>query len=154
MLSLKEQLELAILIATEAHKGQKDKGGNDYIKHPKAVAERVDTTTRKIVAWLHDVVEDTPITLEELRKKGFSERILQSIDAVTRRSNENRKQFIKRASLDADGIDVKIADIEENSDLSRIPNPTEKDIARTERYQLELKLLRTAKSLIEANNEQ
>lgn len=132
----------AIEIATEAHKGQVDKGGHPYIEHPLAVMERVELVEEKIVAVLHDVLEDTQWTEEELRLEGFPDSIIDGVKSVTRLESETYEAFVQRAANDPIGIEVKIADIEENMDLSRIPNPTEKDIQRIEkRYKRALKLL-------------
>jgi plasmid maintenance system antidote protein VapI len=143
--TLAELLNKAMNIAIEAHKGVTDKGGNPYILHPDAVASRVKTIKQKIVAWLHDVVEDTKTTFDDLRKEGFPEDIIQAIVAVTRRENESYAEFCIRASENEIAIDVKIADIKENLDFSRLVNPTEEDIRKFEsravRYQKALKML-------------
>jgi len=145
ILSLAELLDKAIIIATVAHKGQTDKGGNPYILHPMAVASRVKTIKQKIVAWLHDVPEDTSVTIEELRKEGFHEDILEALISLTRRSDETYSEFCQRASENELGIEVKIADIKENLDFSRLTNPTKEEIAsfysRSARYQNALRFL-------------
>lgn len=142
MEELQGLLEKAILIATKAHAGQVDKGGNPYILHPLAVMQRVKTLKEKIVAVLHDVLEDTTVTKEDLLMEGFPEDIVAAVIGVTRQKGESRKQFIRRASLNPISKEVKIADIEENLDLTRIPNPTEKDYRRIEMYKKELEFLR------------
>jgi GTP diphosphokinase / guanosine-3',5'-bis(diphosphate) 3'-diphosphatase len=142
MEKLQVLLEKAILIATKAHAGQVDKGGNPYILHPLAVMQRVKTLKAKIVAVLHDVLEDTTVTKEDLLMEGFPEDIVAAVIGVTRQKGESRKQFIRRASLNPISKEVKIADIEENMDLTRIPNPTEKDYRRIEMYKKELEFLR------------
>ena len=132
-------LEKAIIIATKAHAGQEDKGGNPYILHPLAVAARLKSIDEKIVAILHDVVEDTPVTFEELRQEGFEEKHIRGIDSVTRREGETYSEFVDRAKKDPLGNPVKQADMMENKDISRIPNPTEQDFKRSNRYEKELK---------------
>lgn len=134
-------LEKAIILASENHKGQKDKGGNPYILLPLAVMNRVHAIDEKIVAALHDVVEDTDITFDDLRHVGFFENIISAIDSLTRRNNETYMEFIIRCNDNSLAKTVKIADIEENMDLSRIPNPTEQDYSRLKRYDKALKLL-------------
>jgi (p)ppGpp synthase/HD superfamily hydrolase len=129
-------LKRAIEIAEAAHAGQKDKGGNPYIGHPMRVMHAVDLEEEKIVAILHDVVEDTHWTLEKLRKEGFSETVLAAIDSVTKRKEqcETYDEFVKRAASNPIGRKVKLADLRDNSDISRIPNPTPEDYKRIEKY--------------------
>ncbi|MED2737209.1 HD domain-containing protein [Bacillus toyonensis] len=121
-MSLQNLLEKALVIAIECHKGQTDKGGNPYILHPLAVASRVHKLEEKIVAILHDVVEDTHMTFDRLRELGFPEYIVSAIDSVTRRDGETYDEFLFRSSLNRIGKVVKIADILENSNFDRIPN--------------------------------
>ncbi len=136
--TLSDLLDKAIIIATTAHKGQLDKGGNPYILHPIAVASRVKTIKQKIVAWLHDVLEDTMVTIEDLKNEGFPEDILSAVVALTRKKEETYTEFCERVSENDLAIDVKIADIQENLDFSRFTNPTEQDIeqyiSRSKRY--------------------
>lgn len=143
--TLAELLNKAMMIAIEAHKGMNDKGGNPYILHPDAVASRVKPIKQKIVAWLHDVVEDSELRFDDLRKEGFPEDIIEALMAVTRREGETYAEFCERASENEIAIDVKIADIRENLDFSRIPNPTEEDVkqfeSRAKRYRTALKML-------------
>ena len=141
-MSLSEELlELAIELAERYHKGQFDKGGNPYINHPLAVMNRLDTVEEKMVGVLHDIVEDTEVTFDDLRGYGFSEKIIAGIDSVTRREGEPREAFIYRAKLNELGRSVKVADLKENSNLSRIPDPQEKDYRRREMYQREIRIL-------------
>lgn len=142
MLNLLEKLlEKAIGLAKEKHKDQVDKGGNPYIEHPIAVMNRLKTTEQKIVGVLHDVVEDTDVTLDDLRNDGYPEFIVLGVDSVTRRDGETRAAFINRAKQNELGRPVKIEDLNENSDLTRIPNPQEKDYKRVEMYQREIEYL-------------
>ena len=134
-------LELAIELARKHHKDQLDKGGNPYINHPLAVMNRLDTVEEKIVGVLHDIVEDTEVTFDDLREYGFSEEIIAGVDSVTRREGEPRGAFIYRAKQNDLGRTVKIADLKENSNLSRIPNPQEKDYKRLEKYKKEISIL-------------
>lgn len=139
-------LELAIKVATEAHKGQKDKGGNPYIEHPKAVAARVDNLEHKIVAYLHDVVEDTEITLDDLAEMGFTNRIVNSVRLLTKTDKLTYEEYLKRLKADDSAQHVKIADLRHNMDLSRIPEPTEKDYKRIEKYKRSLEFLESSRS--------
>ena len=135
-------LEKAIQIAVTAHSGAKDKGGKPYILHPINVMMRVEKEDEKIVAILHDVVEDTDWTFDALREEGFSEIIIEALKSVTKHNeNEDYEEFVKR-SLDNDiGRIVKIADLKENLDISRIGDLNEKDILRINKYKKALKVL-------------
>src|SRR4051812_31424399 len=116
-------LERAIAIAAEAHAGQVDKAGAPYILHPLRVMLSVETTDERIVAVLHDVVEDCPgWTAERLRDEGFSTAVLRGVDAVTKRDGESYESFVVRAAADPLGRAVKIADLRDNMDLRRIAN--------------------------------
>lgn len=127
-------LEKAIIIATNAHKGQLDKGGSPYILHPLRLMFAMHNETEKICAVLHDVIEDTEITLDYLRTEGFSEEVLYALDSLTRRSNETYDEFISRIINNNIASHVKLADLSDNMDLSRIKNPTQKDYERIEKY--------------------
>jgi (p)ppGpp synthase/HD superfamily hydrolase len=127
-------LERAIAIAAKAHEGQVDKAGAPYILHPLRVMFRVAATEERIAAVLHDVIEDTDITLEMLKAEGFPGTVLRAIDSLTRRPGENYEAFVARAAADPIGRAVKLADLEDNSDLSRISAPTKKDYERVEKY--------------------
>ncbi len=128
-------LEKAILIATKAHAGQIDKGGQVYILHPLAVMSRVTSVDAKIVAVLHDVIEDTMITSEVLETEGFPIHIREAILAVTRRANETYDAFIERIAQNCLAVEVKLADLEENMNLDRIPQASAKDKERITKYQ-------------------
>lgn len=127
-------LEKAIMIAAEAHAGQIDKGGQTYILHPLAVMSRVSSTDAKIVAVLHDVIEDTPITVEDLKKEGFPIHIREAILAVTRTEDESYETFIERIAQNELAVEVKLADLEENMKLDRILKVTQKDKDRIVKY--------------------
>jgi hypothetical protein len=134
-------IERAIKIAAEAHTGQVDKAGAPYILHPLRVMLRMQTNEERIVAVLHDVVEDSQWSLGLLRAEGFSEQVLRAIDSVTRRDSETYEEFVHRAGLDPIGRSVKLADLEDNCDLGRIAAPTEKDRARLDKYRRAIKQL-------------
>ena len=127
-------LERAIAVAVAAHAGQIDKASRPYILHPLRVMLALDTTDDQIVGVLHDVVEDTEVTLDRLRADGFSEAILAALDSVTKREGEGYPAFVLRAAANPIGRKVKLADLHDNSDLSRIAHPTQKDHARLARY--------------------
>ena len=135
-------LERAIQIAVTAHAGVKDRGGKAYILHPLNVMMRVDTDEEKIVAVLHDVVEDTDWTFEGLRDEGFSEIIIEALETVTKKSeNEDYEKFILRSRGNEIGRKVKTADLRENLDVTRIGDLVEKDIQRINKYKRALKTL-------------
>lgn len=140
-------IQKALNIAINAHKGVVDKGGVDYVFHPITVALECKTDDEKIVALLHDVVEDTPVTLDDLRKD-FPEYIVEAVDAVTRRKPQEqygaaRWDYIKRCKANPIARVVKIADLEHNSDLSRIPNPSDSFKKRVlEEYPAEIEFLK------------
>ena len=129
-------LKKAISLAEKAHQGQVDKGGHPYILHPKRVAERCEPEEEKIVAMLHDVMEDTDYTADDLRKEGFSEEIITALFCLTHQEGEGYMEYIERICENSLAVRVKYADLQDNMDLSRIPDPTEKDLARLEKYKL------------------
>jgi GTP diphosphokinase / guanosine-3',5'-bis(diphosphate) 3'-diphosphatase len=127
-------LERAIAIAAEAHSGQLDKAGQPYILHPLKVMLRMHANDERIAAVLHDVVEDTAVGFSELRNAGFSEAILDAVDALTKREGESRMDAAIRAKRNPISRAVKLSDNAENLDISRIANPSEKDYARLAEY--------------------
>ena len=127
-------LERALQIATRAHAGQTDKAGAAYVFHPIRVACRCLTTEEKVVALLHDVIEDTDVTPEYLLAEGFPQTIVDSILSVTRKEQESYEEFIKRCQLDKLGRIVKLHDLEDNMDISRLPSLHEKDLLRLNKY--------------------
>jgi len=138
-----QTLERAIAIAATAHAGQVDKGGAPYILHPLKVMLRMSSLEERIVAVLHDVVEDCGISLEDLRMEGFSEAILSAIESVTKVPGESYEDFVERAAQNPIGRVVKLADLEENSDLSRIASPSWEDLERVEKYRRAIGRLRS-----------
>ena len=127
-------LDKAIRIAATAHEGQTDQGGQPHLLHPLRVMFLFRKETEKICAVLHDVFEDTDITIEYLRKEGFSEEVLIALNALTRRENESYDDFIGRVIENKTACKVKLADLSDNMDLSRISNPTREDYNRIEKY--------------------
>jgi len=127
-------LERAIEIAARAHAGQVDKAGAPYVLHPIRVMLRVRSPIERMVAVLHDVVEDTDVTIAELEREGFPEEVIAAVEALTRRSSETYEEFVARAAQHPIAKRVKCADLDDNLDPARIANPTERDSERTERY--------------------
>ena len=135
-------LEHAIALAAMAHKGQADKDGAPYIFHPLRMMLSLSDPAERIVAVLHDVVEDTEWTLDGLRAEGFSEPIIAAIEAVTKREGESYEEFIRRSGANAIGRRVKLADLADNSDVTRLgPVISERDHARLEKYRKAIEAL-------------
>jgi (p)ppGpp synthase/HD superfamily hydrolase len=153
-------LQRAIEIAVEAHRGQVDKAGNLYVLHPLRVMMSLDTEDEKIVGVLHDVVEDCEgWTWDRLRSKGFSDKIIDALQSVSKAPEEEAEfkrlkkagseesvrdhyfAFIKRAAANEIGRKVKAADITDNLDISRINSPSHEDILRLKRYEQALRVL-------------
>ena len=132
--SLQALLERAIAIAEKQHAGQVDKAGRPYMEHPLRVMKTMSSDAERIVAILHDVIEDTDFTLDQLAAEGFPGYILEALDSVTRRDGETYEAFVARAGTNPIGRRVKYADLQDNADLSRIAAPTAADVARTEKY--------------------
>ncbi len=128
-------LERAIQIATEAHKGQFDKAGREYIGHPIRVMEMGKTEDEKIVGVLHDVIEDTDWTFERLEAEGFSQEVINALRCVTKTSeNENYDDFIDRVKKNPLAAAVKINDLTDNMDIRRLPYLSDKDVKRLKKY--------------------
>lgn len=140
-------LDRAVALAVEKHAGQLDKGGAPYILHPLRVMLAVSGEYECMAAVLHDVVEDCGVTIDELRDRGLPEPVVEAVEALTKRPDEHGAEryfeFVERAGQNDIARAVKLADLTDNMDLSRIALPTERDFARVERY-------RKAKKLLEA----
>jgi (p)ppGpp synthase/HD superfamily hydrolase len=134
-------LDLAIKIAEKAHQGQFDKANQPYILHPLMVMAQMDDFESKIVAVLHDAIEDSDLTITELSQQGFPELITEAIAAITKLDSELYDDYLLRVMGNAIALKVKIADVKHNMDISRIANPTVKDFQRLEKYQKVLKQL-------------
>ena len=129
-----ELYDLALRIAIPAHEGQKDKSGQDYIMHPIRVAERCKNPKAKIVALLHDTIEDTDVTTDYLHQQGFPEEIIEGVLSVTKREGETHEDFVSRAAQNPIGREVKLADLEDNMDIRRLKEITDKDVERLRKY--------------------
>lgn len=139
-------LEDAILLATTLHRGQVDKAGAPYILHPLRVMldPIITSESERIVAVLHDVMEDCDITFEKLVEMGYSEEVVDALRFLTKLPEEEGKYFDFIGRINAGPVlarRVKIADLRDNSNLSRIPNPTEADYARQKKYLRALQIL-------------
>jgi (p)ppGpp synthase/HD superfamily hydrolase len=127
-------LEVAIQIAVQAHAGQKEKNGQPYILHPLRVMGRVQSEAEKIVALLHDVIEDTAWTPAQLKERGFPPHILRALDCVTKRDGEDYLDFVARSASNPIALRVKLADLEDNMDIRRLPKIMPRDQKRLSRY--------------------
>jgi (p)ppGpp synthase/HD superfamily hydrolase len=134
-------IEDALQLALNAHRGQKDKFDMPYILHPLRVMAKQTSDETRIVALLHDVVEDSATTLEDLRQMGYSEAIIAAVDALTHRDDEDYFDQIRRAKNNLLARPVKQADLEDNMDIRRIPTITPKDAERLARYREAYKLI-------------
>ncbi len=137
------RIERALERALAAHRGQRDRAGAPYILHPLHLMSRVgDDADAMVVALLHDVVEDSPLTLDTLRMDGFPAFIVEAVDALTRREGEAYTAFIERAGRNPLARRVKLADIEHNMDLRRLDVLHARDVERLERYHAAYRYLR------------
>lgn len=141
---MSEMLSKAILIATNAHAGQFDKGGSPYIMHCIKVTHYTHSTDPEIlaIAMLHDVIEDTDVTYKDFRVFGMSERVIEGVRALTKVPGESYEGYKARVKMNPDSRIVKMADLRHNCDIRRLKDVTQKDIARVAKYHkfyLELK---------------
>ncbi len=138
---MNEMLEKAIELANTIHKGQYDRGGTDYIKHLEYVASGFDSVDEKIVAYLHDAIEDTDLTVDYLFSLGFEKFIVEAILAITKVKDESYFDYLLRVKNNELARKVKISDIKHNMNLSRLKSVSEEDIKRVEKYKNALRFL-------------
>ena len=139
-------VDLALSIARRAHEGQLDKAGVDYIEHPIYVASQVDTEEEKAVALLHDVLEDSPITAEELLIAGLPEEIVTAVKVLTKKPMQDYQVYLETVKKNSLARVVKLADLKHNSDLSRLTSITEKDRERLKKYKKSIDFLSRQKT--------
>lgn len=132
-----EMLAKMLLIATNAHAGQFDKGGTPYILHPLKVMHYLKTDDEELqcIALGHDVIEDTDVTYKDLREAGISERVIEGIDALTKRLGETYEDYKERVYANRDAMKVKLCDLRHNTDIRRLKGVREKDLERMAKYQ-------------------
>ncbi len=135
------ELDKAIAIACKAHEGQVDKAGQPYILHPLRLMLLIINQNERITAVLHDVVEDSDVSLKDLKAEGFSEDILEAINCLSKKTGENYDDFILRISKNDLASAVKIEDIKDNLDVTRIDNLSDEDLTRIKKYHRALKFL-------------
>lgn len=134
-------LEKAIILATQAHAGQLDTDGTPYIFHPLRLMLAVHTPEQQMAAVLHDTLEHTAISLQELSEAGFPECVLEAVQILTRPEDEPRLSAARRAMQHPVAYAVKLADVRDNMDMLRIPQPTAQDHERQKEYQQVLYML-------------
>lgn len=129
-------LSAAIHVATNSHHGQFDKGGNPYILHPFAVMGLLETVDEELqcMALLHDVVEDTRITYQELRDAGMSDRVLEAVKVLTKQRGQSYEEYKTAVFSSKDAMIVKMADLTHNTDIRRLKGVSQKDIERMTKY--------------------
>lgn len=127
-------LAIAIALAAEGFKNKFDKAGEPYILHCLRVMDRMDTEEEKIVAVLHDTVEDGVCTIKDLEKLEFSSRIVYSIHLLTHKKEDTYSEYIRKVSTDVLATKVKLSDLRDNSDITRLKGLTKKDFDRIEKY--------------------
>ena len=131
-----EMLDKMLVIVTNAHHGQFDKGGRPYILHPLRVMSflKEDDEELQCIALGHDVIEDTSVTYEDLRAAGISERVIVGIEALTKQKGYSYDDYKKQVFANVDAMRVKLCDLRHNTDIRRLKGVTEKDIARMAKY--------------------
>lgn len=127
-------VDIALSIATQAHEGQLDKAGIEYIKHPIYVANQVKSEKEKAVALLHDVLEDSPVSAEELLIAGLPEEVVTAVKVLTKKPMQDYQAYLETVKKNSLARVVKLADLKHNSDLSRLTSITEKDRERLKKY--------------------
>lgn len=127
----------ALQIATEAHFNTYDKGGHSYILHPLRIAMRLRTHDEELmsIAVMHDTIEDSTVTFEDLANFGFSERVINALRLLTHQKGQSYDQYIDAMRGNIDALKIKREDLRDNSDITRLKGVTEKDIRRMEKYQ-------------------
>lgn len=140
--------KLAQTLARTYHKGQYDKGGKPYIGHIETVVSNLGSGASeeaKQVAWLHDTIEDTNLTFNDLKIFGFSSRVISAIDTMTKRSHDpaDYKAYLDKVKANPLSRQVKIADLKHNSDISRLQNPSPVDLERMKKYKFTMKYLKS-----------
>ncbi len=140
-------LNMMLVLATNKHSGQFDRGGNPYILHPLRVMYQLKTDDEELncIALGHDLVEDTDVTYKQLKDMGFTDRIIAGIRALTKLPGEDYDDAMLRITSNKDSIKVKIQDVRHNSDIRRLKGITEKDVARIAKYH---KMFMTLKEIV------
>ena len=132
-----EMLGKMLLIATNAHAGQFDRGGAPYILHPLKVMHYLKSEDEELqcIALGHDVIEDTDVTFKDLRDAGISARVINGIAALTKMPGETYEEYKAKVFMNPDSMRVKMADLRHNTDIRRLKGVTDKDLERIAKYQ-------------------
>lgn len=144
---MSELLNKVAEFCKKAHEGQYDRGGNPYYLHPQSVALMGTTENEKIVGFLHDVIEDTDYTLDDLKALGINEECLEAIKVLTHDKNIPYEEYIKNIKKCKLARKVKINDLTNNMDLSRLKEITPKDLERVEKYKKYLNYLNNSSNM-------
>ena len=136
-----EMTKKALKLCFEAHKEQIDKSGMPYVFHPFHLAEQMQDEESTIVALLHDVVEDTDYTLDDLRKVGFDDSVLVAINLMTYEDGVPYMDYVEQIKTNPIAKIVKLADLRHNSDMTRLDVVTPRNQERAEKYLAAIKLL-------------
>ena len=131
----------ALALCFQAHKDQLDKGGMPYVFHPFHLAEQMTDEDTTVLALLHDVVEDTPYTLDDLARMGFSLRVLEALALMTHDPAIPYMDYVAKIKANPLARAVKLADLRHNSDLSRLDSPNPRVLMRAEKYRQAIALL-------------
>ncbi|MDA7949798.1 MAG: GTP pyrophosphokinase, partial [Hyphomicrobiaceae bacterium] len=129
------------MLAARSHSGQVDKGGKPYVLHPLRLMMQFEREEEMIVAVLHDVMEDSDVSYSDLLRAGFSVDVAEAVRCLTRGDSESYQDYVRRVAQNEIAARVKIADLRDNLNLSRIDEVDESDLARIKKYQLALKHL-------------
>lgn len=129
-------IEHSLKIALKAHAGQKDKAGWPYVLHPIRMMLKMDSEIDMSAALLHDVLEDSSLTAEDLRKEGIPSEVVEAVLSLTRQENEPYEDFIERAAKNRIARKVKKADLEDNIDLLRLREIKDRDVERLKKYHI------------------
>lgn len=133
----------ALKLCFEVHKNQTDKSGMPYVFHPFHLAEQMKDEYTVCTALLHDVVEDSHLTLEDLRNYGFPDEVVNAVALMTHEENVTYFDYVRKIKTNPVAAAVKLADLEHNMDLTRIDNPTAHDLERAEKYKTAALILKS-----------
>ncbi len=136
-------IDIALSIAKKAHAGQVDKAGVDYIQHPLYVASQVKTEQEKTVALLHDVIEDSDVTVDDLLASGLSNEVVTAVQILTKKEGQSYQEYLEKVKSNNLARVVKLADLKHNSDLSRLKSVTNTAYERVKKYKNAIRYLST-----------
>ena len=135
-------IETSLHIALRAYAGKTDKAGREYILHPLRVMAKMETDLERSAALLHDVIEESEITAEDLLAEGIPAEVVEAVQFLTKRENEEYQDFVARAKKNKLAANVKLADIEDNIDVLRLTSLDEQDLARIKKYHFAWRFLK------------